>query len=152
MRTHFRSVATYGLCVWSSWEPVTSIWSLLEISIACALPYHLSLDFFHWHGKQRSWLAREGELLLFQDPNIREIRKVSYMLGMSKHWLDKCCLAIWRCCLLKKIMVCMEWAKSLSSREWAQGDSKCCPFTAGECVKTASIPLKGYRTKNKYTL
>lgn len=149
---HFGSVATHGLCVWSSWEPISGICSLLEISIACALPYHLSLDFFHCHRNRRSWLGGEGELLLCQEPGIREIRKLSYMLDLSKHWLGKCCLTTWRCCLLKKIMMCPGMSQVPVLQRVGTGWLQVFPINPQWMCKSASIPFKGYRDKNKYTL
>lgn len=150
--THLSPYGATDLCVWSSWEPVSGICFLLETSIVCAVPYHLSLDFFLCHGNQRSWLGREGEQLLCQEPSIREIWMLSYMLDMSKHCLGKCCLTIWRCCLLKKIILCLGMSKvpvlQRAGTRWLQ----VFPIYPQWTCKRASIPLKGYRAKNKYTL
>lgn len=119
--------------------------SLLEISITC----HLSIDLFlHCHGNQRSCLGGEGVLLLCQESNITEI-ETSYIPDMSKHWLGRCCLTIWKFWLFKKIMVCHGMSK-VPVFQWV-GTGFFPIYAQWRCV-SATIPLMGYRAKTKQTL
>lgn len=142
----YSSVATNGLCVWSSWEPISGICSLMEIS----LTYHLSLDFLPLPWKPEVLFGwRRGTAVL---PGTRCKRKkqevflfVQYVQTLTWKMLPD----------YLEVLPSQEgnrvpWNRrslctSESGHSIAWGVS---PFNFSEHVKSASIPLKGYRAKN----